>query len=57
MVCNTHRRTDNVEDILPYLHLMPKKMEVANKPTQKIHKMTITRQRVPKQGIGTIKLS
>lgn len=48
---------DYFEDILLYLHLMPKKMEVANEPTQKIHKITITKHHVPKRGIGTMKLS
>lgn len=32
---------------------MPKKMDVVNKPMQKIHEITITRHRVPKQEIGT----
>lgn len=45
---DTHRQINYFEDILLYLHLMPKKMEVANEPTQKIHKITITRHHVPK---------
>ena len=35
---------------------MPKKMEAANEPMQKIHKITITRYHTPKQGIKAMKL-
>lgn len=49
--------TDFLKGILLYLHLIPKKMEAVNEPTQKIHDITIIRHHVPKQGIGTIKLS
>lgn len=38
---------DYFEGIFLYLHLIAKKMEVANEPTQIIH-ITITRHRVPK---------
>ena len=47
---------DYFEDILLYLHLMPKKTEVANEPMQKIHKITVTRHHTPKQEIEEMKL-
>ena len=47
---------DYFEDILLYLHLMPKKTEVANEPMQKIHKITVTRHHTPKQEIEATKL-
>lgn len=45
------------QDILLYLHLIPKKMEAVNEPTKTIHAIAIIRHQAPKQGIGTVKLS
>lgn len=56
VVCNLSIYIDYFEDIFLYLHLMPKKIEVANEPMQKIHKITITRHHTPKQEIEAMKL-
>lgn len=43
---------DYFEDILVYLHLRPKKTEVAIEPTQRIHVITVTRHHAPGVGWG-----
>lgn len=48
---------DYFEDMLLYLHLIPKKTEVVTEPTQRIHEITTTRHHAPEQGIGAMTLS
>lgn len=40
--------------MLLYLHLMPKKMDVANKPTQNTQEITVMTQHIPKCEIRTM---